>query len=148
MMHRLTLPAHLSDWFGKKVITTPGLHNSIFVITPEQWEIGAQNLAKDMGEYSSEKSFIKYMFGGVVSTHIDKEGSIFIADFLLDRLTPPDKLDFQRDKYILYIYKQKQEKCICKTSYCPMCLSFYCTDPECKVHTPEKKADWKIKEAF
>ena len=35
------------------------------------------------------------------------------------------------------------KKCSCDDTQCAKCLSMNCEDKECRVHTKEKKQDWR-----
>lgn len=91
--NRVSLPAKLRSFMGKKIVLTPGLDNCLFVFTTKEWSGIAKKLSENASMLSSDmRSFTRYMFGGAVEVDVDSIGRVLVPDFLRDRAELKNKV--------------------------------------------------------
>ncbi len=83
--NRLSLPAKFRSSLGKKVVVTPGLDNCLFVFTHSEWKKIEERLNQSSLLQADNRSFNRFMFGGLIESEIDSLGRILVRDFLQDR---------------------------------------------------------------
>ena len=82
---RVSLPARFRSELGKKVVLAPGLDNSIFMFSQDEWEKIAGLLGQNSMLQADNRSFNRFMFGGAHEVEVDGAGRILIPDFLSSR---------------------------------------------------------------
>lgn len=83
--NRVSLPARFRGQLGKKIVLAPGLDNSIFMFSVDEWEKISARLAENSMLQADNRSFNRFMFGGAQEIDVDSAGRILIPDFLKER---------------------------------------------------------------
>jgi len=89
--NRLSFPVKFRKEMGKTVVIAPGIEQSLFVFTPEQWKKTVDRLAE--GSLQEEnRSFSRYLIGGASEVEVDANGRILIPENLKEKLGIEDKV--------------------------------------------------------
>ena len=89
--NRLSFPMKFRKEMGKTVVIAPGIEQSLFVFTPDQWKKTVDRLAE--GSLQEEnRSFSRYLIGGATEVDVDANGRILIPEGLKMKLGIKDKV--------------------------------------------------------
>lgn len=89
--NRLSFPMKFRKEMGKSVVIAPGIEESLFVFTPDQWKKTVDRLAET--PLSEEnRSFSRYLMGGASEVEVDANGRILIPEALKAKLGIEDKV--------------------------------------------------------
>ena len=89
--NRLSFPMKFRKEMGKKVVIAPGIEESLFVFTPDQWKKTIDRLAESSLQQEN-RSFSRYLIGGASEVEIDANGRILIPENLKQKLGIDDKV--------------------------------------------------------
>ncbi len=89
--NRLSFPIKFRKEMGKRVVIAPGIEQSLFVFTPDQWKSTIDRLAQ--GSLQEEnRSFSRYLIGGASEIDVDANGRILIPEVLKKKLGIKDRV--------------------------------------------------------
>lgn len=77
---RVSLPKQFRAGLGKKIITTRGLDNCLFVYPRASWEKVAAKLQSLSFAQADTRGFNRFMLSGAAEVEVDSAGRILIPD--------------------------------------------------------------------
>jgi MraZ protein len=89
--NRLSFPMKFRKEMGKTVVIAPGIEQSLFVFTPDQWKKTVDRLAESSLQ-EENRSFSRYLIGGASEVEVDANGRILIPESLKEKLGIEDKV--------------------------------------------------------